>query len=333
VVRSVPYVKHVQPVAFKNGLLKTDTENEGMMLKGVDSGYDFGFLSAHLISGKLPLFTAGEPSKEILISESLADRLGISAGDRITAWFVSQHTEYDSVAETEVVKSDQRSRRFTVCGIFSTGFAEYDDRLCIGDIRQLRKINYWPDNAAGSYEITLTDFGRVEEVREQLFDVLGFAYQVNTVKELFSSIFLWLDKLDVNGIIIIVLMVLVAVVNMVTALLILILERSAMIGLLKAMGLPNVSARRIFLRVSLRLTTRGLLWGNAAGLALIFIQEKFSLVSLDSATYYVDHVAVDLSWMHFIILNVGTFLTCVAMLWLPTLIIGRLSPVKTLKWD
>jgi lipoprotein-releasing system permease protein len=332
-LRSLPQVQQVQPVAFKNGLLKTGEENEGIVMKGVNADYDFAFIARHLVAGRLPEFPKEEAGKEVLISHTLSNRLGLKLNDKILVYFISQHEVYDSIAETRLVKSEQRSRKFSVCGIFKTGFAEYDDRLCIGDIRQLRRINYWPENAAGSYEIAVMDFRKVDATLEQVQDLLGFSYQASTVKEIYSNIFIWLDKLDVNGIIIVVLMVLVAIVNMITALLILILERSSMIGLLKAVGMANVSVRRIFLRISMQLAGRGLLWGNITAILLLLLQYHFKFVSLDSETYYVDHVAIELDWGWFALLNLGTLLVCALMLWLPTLIVGRLTPVRTLKWD
>jgi lipoprotein-releasing system permease protein len=332
-LRALPGVEHVQPVAFKNGLLKTDKDNEGIVLKGVDKTYDFSFIEKHLTEGRLPVFSDSAAGREVLISSRLASRMDLKQGDRISVYFVTQRELIDSLSGATVTSSDHRSRRFTVCGVFKTGFPEYDERLCIGDLRQLRMLNSWPAGAAGTYEIRVKDFRQVDEVSGQVGDLLGFSYQCSTVKEIYSNIFLWLEKLDVNGIIIIVLMVAVATVNMITALLILILERSQMIGLLKSIGMPNVSVRKIFLRISLLLTGRGLLWGNIAGLLLLFVQYQFNIIGLDSDTYYVDHVAVELSWLHFIVLNIATFVVCALMLWLPTLIISRLTPVRTLKWD
>jgi lipoprotein-releasing system permease protein len=330
---ALPGVTHVQAVAFRNGLLKTETENEGVMVKGVGQDYDFSFILKNLAKGRLPEMPAGEPGREVLVSASVAGRLGLNVNDRILVYFISQRAVVDSVSGREIIKSEQRSRKFTICGIFITGFSDYDDRLCIADIRQLQRISYWEEGSAGSYEISVGDFSRVDETAGEIQELLGFGYRVSSVKEIYGNIFTWLDKLDVNGVIIVVLMILVATANMITALLILILERSTMIGLLKALGMTNLSVRKIFLRISLRLTGRGLLWGNIAGIGLCLLQHQFSIVGLDSETYYVDHVAVELSWWYFLLLNAGTVVVCALMLYVPTVIITRLTPVRTLKFD
>lgn len=332
-LRSLPFVKHVQRTAVKNGILKTDTENEGILLKGVDADYDFGFLKQHLLVGRLPEFKSGEAAKEVLVSDALAQRLGLQLNQKMLVYFISEHTVYDSLEKAEVTRYDQPSRKFTICGIFKTNFADFDEHLCLVDLRQIQRLNYWDTTMAGNYEIRVKDFKKLGENLEEVQELLGYNYNVNSVEELNSTIFIWLEKLDINGIIIVVLMVVVATMNMVTALLILILERTNMIGLVKAMGMSNVSVRRIFIFISLKLTGRGLLWGNIAGIGLCLIQYYFKIAKLDSETYYVDHVAVEIDWMYYLLLNAGTFVVCCLMLLLPTLIITKLTPVKTLKFD
>jgi lipoprotein-releasing system permease protein len=329
----LPFVKHVQQTAFKNGLLKTATENEGIVLKGVGPEYDFSFLTTHLKSGNLPVFRHDEVSKDILISDALVNKLGLKLGERIQVYFISQHEVYDSIANDYITRSEQRSRRFTVCGIFKTDFADFDDKLGIVDIRQLRKLSYWDSTMAGNIEIHLKDFTRIDSDIEQLQELLGYGYNVSSVKELYNNIFIWLEKLDINGVIIIVLMIIVATMNMITALLILILERTNMVGLVKALGMSNFNVRKIFMLISLKLIGKGLLWGNIAGIALCLLQYYTHLATLDSSTYYVDHVVVHINWWYFILLDIGTLAVCGLMLILPTFIVTRLTPVRTLKFD
>lgn len=330
---SLPFVKHVQRTAFKNGILKTATDNEGVLLKGVGNDYDFGFIRQHLIAGRLPAFKQGEASKDILISQALAKRLDLQMNGKMLVYFISQHTVFDSLINTNVVKYEQRSRNFTICGIFKTNFADFDEKLSIVDLRQIQRLNYWNEQMAGNYEITLNDFENLDNDLVAVQDLLGYSYNVNSVKELYYNIFVWLDKLDINGVIIVVLMILVATINMITALLILILERTNMVGLVKALGMSNVSVRRIFLYISLKLIGRGLLWGNLIGISLCLLQYWFKIAKLDSETYYVDAVAIDINWLYFLLLNLGTFLVCSVMMILPTLIITKLTPIKTLKFD
>lgn len=332
-VRKLPFVKNLQATAFKNGILKTAVDNEGILLKGVGQDYDFSFLQKYLVAGRLPDFKKEEISKEVLISEALAKKLDLEVDGKMLVYFISQHQVYDSVAREDVIKYEQLSYSFRICGIFKTNFADFDERLSLVDIRRIQRLNYWGRDLVGNYEIRVNDFKTLDQHVEQLRDLFGYMYDVNSVKDLYSNIFVWLDKLDINGIIIVVLMILVATMNMITALLILILERTNMIGLVKALGMSNINVRKVFLYISLRLIGRGLLWGNLVGIGLCFIQYYFKLASLDSDTYYVDHVAIEINWLYFLLLNVGTFLVCSLMLILPTLIITKLTPVKTLKFD
>lgn len=332
-LKQLPFVTHIQATAFKNAILKTATENEGVLLKGVDAGYDFGFLKQHLVAGRLPQYPKDEAGKDILVSEALARKLDLSLNGKMLVYFISQHTLYDSLAGQDIIKYEQRSRNFTICGIFKTSFADFDEKLSLVDLRQLQRLNYWDSSQVGNYEIMVSDLELLKEDVTQVEDILGYSYNVNSVKDLYTNIFSWLDKLDVNGVIVVVLMILVATINMITALLILILERTNMIGLVKALGMSNVNVRKIFLYISYRLIGRGLLWGNIAGIALCFLQYYFKIARLDPETYYVDAVAVNINWLYFLLLNIGSFLTCALMMLLPTLIITRLTPIKTLKFD
>jgi lipoprotein-releasing system permease protein len=332
-IRKLPYVVHLQRTAFKNGLLKTDTENEGLLLKGVGKEYDFSFLRDHLIEGRLPEFKEDEASSDMLVSEVLVNRLGLKVDEKILVHFISQREIYDSLVKETITRSEQRSRKFTVCGIFKTSFADFDEKLSLVDLRHIQRLNYWDTNMVGTYEVKLKDLKYLEAGVEEISDLLGYDYTVSSVKELYYNVFIWLEKLDMNGVIIIVLMILVATINMITALLILILERTNMVGLVKALGMTNANVRKIFMLISLKLIGRGLLWGNIVGIGLCLVQYYFRIAKLNSETYYVDHVAIEINWLYFLLLNIGTFAVCGLMLILPTLILTRLTPVKTLKFD
>jgi len=332
-LRKLGNVKHIQETAFKNGILKTETQNEGVILKGVNQNYDFDFLNAHLTEGKLPDFSKSETSKEIFISKSLADKLNLKLNQKLLIYFISQHLVFDSTANAMITKYEQRSRSLNICGIFKTDFADFDDNLTFVDLRQIQRLNYWDSTQVANYEIKVADFEKNDETIVQVQDILGYNYTTSSVKEIYPNIFIWLDKLDINGIIIVGLMIIVATINMITALLILILERANMVGLIKALGMSNVNVRKIFLFISLRLISRGLLWGNILGIGMCLLQYYFRIVKLDGATYYVDYVVMDINWLYILLLNIGTFITCVLMLFLPTLILTKLTPIKTLKFD
>jgi lipoprotein-releasing system permease protein len=326
-------IKHLQRTAFKNGLLKTEKENEGVLLKGVDSAYDFSFLQAHLQAGSLLHFSDSAASRDLLLSAELARKLGIQLNDRLMVYFLIQYEKLDSLTGESMVVTDQASRRLKVSGIFETGFSDYDRQLGIVDLRLLQVLNHWSPELCGSYEIQVQDFEKVDEGLEAVQEYLGYNYNVRSVRDIYSNIFVWLDKLDINGVIVVVLMILVATINMVTALLILMLERANMVGLVKAFGMSNRSVRRIFLKISFRLVGRGMLIGNAVGLFLCWLQYHFHLVGLDASTYYVKYVAIEWNWTYILLLNAGTVVACALMLFLPTLILTKMTPVKTLKFD
>jgi len=332
-IENLQYIKHIQAVTIKNAILKTKNANEGIIIKGVDNNYDYKFINANLIEGKIPTYTQDSLSTEVLLSESLANKLQIKLNQKFSVYFIVQKLVYDSTVNANIQKSEQRTRVFIPVGIFKNSFSDFDESLIFADLKQLQKINYWSNKQVGAYEIKINNYKNLAQNTENLQEFFGYNYSVANVTQIYANIFIWLDKLDVNGIIVIVLMVIVATINMITALLILILERTNMIGLIKALGMPNVSVRKIFIIVSLKLTLKGMLWGNLIGLGLCFIQYYFKLIKLNSDVYYVDFVAVQFNWSLILILNIGTFLTCLLMLLLPTIIISKLTPIKTLKFD
>jgi lipoprotein-releasing system permease protein len=332
-LRTFPGVKHIQVTAFKNAILKTELENEGVVLKGVDSKYDFTFIKEHLKEGRLPEFSDSSASKDVLISKALSDKLALNLNDKMQLYFLVQHEIFDSVQNSTYIKSEQRSRKLTVCGIFKTDFSDFDNNLTFVDLKQIQKLNYWNDNTVGTYEISLKNFDDLQDSKAVIEEALGYQYYVRSVKDIYQNIFIWLDKLDINGVIIVVLMIIVAVINMITALLILILERTNMVGLVKSLGMSNFSVRKVFFHVSMKLIGRGLLWGNIVGIGFCYIQYYFELMKLDAETYYVDHVVVDINWFYYLLLNAGTFIVCLCMLYFPSLIITKLTPIKTLRFD
>lgn len=332
-LRQLPFVSHIQRIAYKNGLLKTGTENEGVLLKGVDKGYDFKFIQDHLVEGQLPDLGTEMPSKDILVSESLCKKLGLKLHDKVLIHFISQHPVFDSTLMADITKSEHFSRKLVICGIFKTNFADFDDKLSLIDIRQVQKINFWSPEMVGNYEFKLKDLNKLEANTEELRNLFGYNYSVNNVRDIYYNIFVWLEKLDVNAIIVVVLMVIVATINMIAALLILILERTTMVGLLKTLGMTNTNVRKLFLHISYKLIGSGLVWGNLIGITLCLLQQHFKIAALDSETYYVDYVAIEINWLYFLFLNIGTFTVCSLMLFLPTLILTKLTPVKTLKFD
>ncbi len=334
ILKELPFVKHIQPTAIKNGIIKTKTENEGVLLKGVSSEFDFSFFKNYLSEGHLPVYTDTGVSRDIMVSKKLADKLNIKTGQKLLAYFLTSKKINDSTSNVrDYIELEKRSRSFKVCGIFNTGFAEFDENLAVVDLKQIQKLNYWENGEAGSYELFLNDFKTLDSDVGKIQDLLGYNYRIMPVNEAYENIFSWLGMVDVNGIIIISLMLMVAGVNMITALLILILERANMIGLVKSMGMSNISVRKVFFYVSLKLLWKGLLIGNLIGITAVLLQYFFHLAKLDSDTYYVEYVPVIFNAIHILVLNAGIIISCMLMMFFPTLILTRITPIKTLRFD
>lgn len=333
-IKELPFIKHIQAVATKNCIIKTKAENEGVLFKGIDANYDTEFLKQYLSEGRLPQLSDTAVSKDILLSKKLADKLSVGVGKKLIAYFITKKKLNDTTfSGSNYVEFEQRSRAFTVCGIVNTGFSDFDNNLAIIDLKHIQKLNYWEEGQTGSYELFVKDFSQLEANTEAVQDLTGYNYQVLPVNEIYSSLFSWLEMVDVNGIIIITLMLLVAGVNMITALLILILERANMVGLVKSMGMSNASVRKVFFYVSVKLLVRGLLIGNLIGIGAVLIQYFTHLIKLNSDTYYVDYVPVIINVGYIVLLNVGIIVSCMLMMFFPTLILTRLTPIRTLRFD
>jgi lipoprotein-releasing system permease protein len=324
-VRSIPGVRHVELFATKPGIIKTDEDFQGVVLKGVDENYDWDFFRQNMQEGSVLNIQAGDVSTDIVISRYLADKLQLKNGDSFLTYFV---------------RDDVRARKFRIAGIYQTNFPEFDQLIVLADIKQIRRLNRWDDDMASGIEILTDDFDRLDEMTENIFDAcayrqdrLGNTYYVRSIKQLNPMIFSWLDLLDMNVAIILMLMLAVAGFTMISGLLIIILERTNMIGILKAMGAGNASIRQIFLRVSFSLVLKGLFWGNIIGTGICAIQKYFSIFRLDPEVYYLSYVPVELGIGSLILLNLGTLAVTMLMLIAPSCIIARISPVKTIRFE
>lgn len=333
-IRALPNIKHIQSYATKNGILKAKTENEGVVLKGVDASYDWSLMKPYIEEGTVLNLPHDAVSQDILVSRSMADRLHLKLGQKLLLYFITKKKLADTTVSGEnYINYEAREKTFYIKGIYNTSFSDVDKNLVMVDLKQIQKLNYWSHGEVAGYEIYLRDFSLLERTQEQVSDLAGYDYAVTSVKENQANIFSWLDMVDVNAVIIIVLMVLVAAINMISALLILILERTNMVGILKALGMANTSVRGIFMHVSLRLLARGLLFGNIAGIGLCLLQMHFKLFSLNAETYYLNSVPINMSLLHIVLVNVGTTLCCLLMMLLPTLILTRITPVKAIRFS
>ncbi len=325
VLQAMDGVKHVQRYSTKPGMIMTDDNFQGMVLKGIPQEYDWTFLHKHLQEGEIPVFTDSASSNQTLISRTLADKLQLKVSDKI-------HTYY--------IENQVRARRLTISGIYQTNFSAYDDLFLLTDLHTVNRLNSWKNGQVSGIEVEVKDYGALEDIKENIrthidmqTDSFGSTYYTRTVEEANPQIFAWLDLLDMNVWVILVLMTGVAGFTMISGLLIIILERTNMIGILKALGADNRSIRRIFLTFSVFLIGRGMLWGNLIGVSLCLVQSHFRLFKLDPATYYVDSVPIEFNIWLWLLLNVCTLIVAVLMLVGPSYLVTRIHPAKAIRFE
>lgn len=317
---SVEGVTHIQAVATKFAVIRTETDFEGVVVKGVGADYKWDYFKEFLVEGRLPDFT-GKRNEEILISSYLANRLGFNVGDKFQTLF------------GENLERPPRIINYEIVGIYNSGFQELDEKFCIADIRHIQRLNKWKADEIGSFEVFVDDFSELDEIVPQVYKESGSYLNARPVNKKYYTVFEWIKIFDSNTNIIIAIMIIVAGINMITTLLVLILERTNMIGVLKALGSSNWSIRKVFLYNASYLIGLGLIWGNLIGLGLLFTQKYFKLFPLNPDTYYVSEAPVYISWDYILLLNIGTFIACLLMLMIPSIIISRISPVKAIRFD
>ena len=317
---TVEGISHIQGTANKFTVIRTTSDFEGVVIKGVGKDYKWNYFEEFLVEGRLPDFTKAL-NNEILISKHLANRLGFGVGDSFQTLF------------TENLERLPKIRKFTIVGVFNSGFQELDEKFCIADIRHIQQLNKWKSDQVGAFEVFIDDFSKIEEKGEAIYREIPSLMKSTTVTRKYSTVFDWIKIFDSNTYGIIAIMILVAGINMITALLVLILERTQMIGILKALGTANWSVRKVFLYNASYLIGLGLFWGNSIGLGLLFAQKYLKLFPLNPDTYYVSEAPVYISWDYILILNIGTFVVCLLMLLIPSVIISKISPVKAIRFD
>ncbi|WP_430466576.1 ABC transporter permease [Winogradskyella ouciana] len=317
---SVEGVTHIQAVATKFAVIRTETDFEGVVVKGVGADYKWDYFKEFLVEGRLPDFT-GKRNEEILVSSYLANRLGFNVGDKFQTLF------------GENLERPPRIINYEIVGIYNSGFQELDKKFCIADIRHIQRLNKWKADEIGSFEVFVDNFSELDEIVPQVYKESGSYLNARPVNKKYYTVFEWIKIFDSNTNIIIAIMIIVAGINMITTLLVLILERTNMIGVLKALGSSNWSIRKVFLYNASYLIGLGLIWGNLIGLGLLFAQKYFKLFPLNPDTYYVSEAPVYISWDYILLLNIGTFIACLLMLMIPSIIISRISPVKAIRFD
>ena len=314
----MPGVKHVQVFAMKAGIIKAKDEIEGVVAKGIGRDFNWDFFRTRLLEGNVFSLQDGIRSDSILISANLARKLNLHAGNSLIMHFIQK---------------PPRARKFYVAGVYQTGLEEFDNLYMFCDISQIQKLNDWGPHQVGGYEITVTDFNNLDEISEAIYSESSFDLKTRTIKNIYPQVFDWLNLQNINAIIIITLMIIVCGMNMISALLIIILERINMIGMLKALGATGISIRKVFIYLAGYLIGKGMLWGNVIGLGFIILQSKLKIFHLDQKSYYLSFVPVDLSLVNFSILNIGTLLVCTSMMVLPTILISKINPLSAIRYS
>ncbi len=327
-IKSIPGIRHIQTFATKPGIIRTDSDIKGVVLKGVGPDFDWSFFNENKIAGEP--FTVQDTirNNKVWISQQMAGLLNVTIGDKLTMFFINP---------TEFVP---RQRRFELAGIYKTSLDEFDKMFVLVDINHIKRLNNWKDDEVSGFEILVDDFSQLEEQERAIHNILlrntspeNPVLQVVSIKEKYRQIFDWLSLLDMNVWVILTLMVLVAGFNMVSSLLVIILERTQMIGILKAMGARSWSIRKVFLYFSVMLILKALVIGNVLGIGLCLLQKYTHVFKLDPGSYYLEYVPVNLTVLHVVLLNVGTVLVTTAMLLLPSYFITKVSPEKTIRFE
>lgn len=320
-----PGIRNLQFFATKPGLIKTDDNIQGIVLKGVGPDFRWDFIGESLVSGNLPEFSDTATSNQVLVSATIARLLNLKAGDRIKTYFIQENA---------------RMRQFEIAGIYSTGIREIDETFMLTDIRHIRKLNNWQDDQVTGAEIILNNFDTYPDYFYSLnmrfanyFDTDGSKLQITGIRDRYPQIFDWLSLIDTNSLIIIILMLLVSLVNLISALLILVLEQTTFIGTLRAIGYPIYRLRRVYLIQSLLLIFRGLTWGNAAALVLVLAQKYSQVIKLDEASYYLSAVPISINWAHIAGLNLLTIIIITLAMTIPTLLLSKISPSQVLRMN
>ena len=325
-LRKMPGVRHVEGYALTQGILKTEEDFLGVAFKGVGSDYDLSFLRQNLVEGEMPRFSSDKSSYQLLISRMMADKLQLEVGQRVYAYFIGS--------------DDVRARKFTVRGIYQTNMTQFDQLLCFTDLPIPVRLNGWEPDQVSGVEVLVNDFDRINETADLIVanvnrktDKYGAILTSQTIQEAYPHVFSWLELLDINVWIILVLMVCVAGFTMISGLLIIILERTQMIGILKALGMRNPTVRHTFLWFAAFIIGRGMLWGNLIGIGIVILQQQTGLIHLDPASYYVDTAPMEFNLPLILLLNAATLLICIFVLIAPSYLISHIHPARSMRYE
>jgi len=318
--KNVSGIKNVQSFATKAGVIRTESDFEGVIYKGINTDFDWSFFETYLVEGSL-LEIMDKRTEDVMISKFISERLKLRLNDKFNLFFMKDDGSAPNL------------RQFNIVGIYNSGYKEFDENYIIGDIKHVQRLNKWEADQIGGFEVILSDFDKLEEKGAEVYNQVGSTLNAQTISEKYAPIFEWLQLLDTNIIVIIVIMILIAGINMITALLVLILERTQMIGILKSLGSNNWCIRKIFLYNASYLIAKGLFWGNIIGIGLLLAQKYFGFIKLNPENYYVSEAPVYIGVGAVLMLNFGTLVLCLLMLLIPSYIVSKINPVKAIKFD
>lgn len=315
-----PDVAHIQFAATKCGVVKADDQVEGIVLKGVDATFDWNSFSKNIETGK-PLQLSGDTvTKGVLVSRTLANKLKLSVGDKLCAYFWSDGHKYD--------------RAFRISGIYSTGMPEYDERFILGDLRHVQKINGWSPDQIGCIEVLINDYDKLDEVGDYVHHNIEFNLQAETIRQVYPAIFEWTDLFDTNVSVLLTITILICLITLISTFFIIILEQTSAIGILKSMGMTTQRVRRVFMQLGTRIIIIGMIVGNVAGFGICLLQKYLHIIKLDPASYYVPYVPIDFNFTFLAIVNAGVLIICMLVLLIPaTFVSKRISPVSAIKFE
>ncbi|MGD0753715.1 MAG: ABC transporter permease [Bacteroidales bacterium] len=324
-IKKITGIEHIEVFATKAGIIRTDEDIQGVVLKGIGSDFDWSYFKSNMVDGSVFTVTDTGRTDKVIISKKIADMLRLKTGDSFDMLFI---------------QDPPRMRKFTISGIYETSLEEFDKMYVYCDIGHIKRLNGWKDDQVSGFEVFINDFGRLDEMTTAVRDAIGYKiteedtkFKVTNIRIRYPQIFDWLNFQDINVIIIILLMLIVAGFNMISGLLILILEKTNMIGVLKSLGAEDITIRRVFLYQAAYLIGKGLFWGNFIGIGLAYIQLKTGVITLDPSSYYIKTVPVNLELAHIVLLNAGTMAAIIIMLLVPSQLISRISPVKAIRYD
>jgi lipoprotein-releasing system permease protein len=320
-LEDVEGIRHIQVFALKAGIIKTEDQLHGIILKGIGPDFDWDFFNKHISSGTRIRMSDTAASADLLISGKISRKLKLSAGDEVRMYFLTGS------------EAQPRGRKFSISGIYETGLEEFDEVYVIGDIRHIQNLNNWEPGMVSGFEVFIDDFKRLDELGEIVYQSIGYDLNAETVTQAYPQIFDWLRLMDINVVIILVLMILVAGITIISTLLILILERTNMIGILKALGTKDNQLRKLFLYLTAGIILKGMFWGNLFGVGIGLLQYYTHIIPLDEESYYMSYVPVALNFFHILLVNAATFILCLVMVLVPGYIIGKISPVKAIRYQ